>query len=254
MDKKTLFVVGTHGDESLGPELIKRLLDNPEVLTKFKSVIGNPSALAQNKRFIDADLNRVAPGDEKSSKYEVARASKLIKLFKQFDYVVDFHESKANDRIVIIIPRLCRQSLALALSFNIDEILVWPPSSSDAITGPLVQYTPFGIEIECGTKKSFKLGLDKLESIVIAFLEKGVRCVQKNFLLPQAGFEIKKFYLVYGRIDPSEVKGIDLRDFGHVDIEGEQFIPLLFGKHKGNIGYKMRSLDSEEILDIISHE
>ena len=253
IDKKILLIAGTHGDELVGTALLEKLSKQQNIAALYKSVVGNPRALAQNKRFIEADLNRVAPGDAKSPVYEVMRASELIELFKQFDYAIDFHETKANDRIVIIIPRLCRQSLALALSFNVNEVLVWPPSSLNVTTGPLVQYTPFGIEIECGTKSSFESTLANLEKIVIKFLKDGASHVEENLSLPSTNIRRKKFYLVYGRIDPHEIEGINLQDFGEVDTGRERFIALLFGKHQGMTGYKMRPLDSYEMLDIISH-
>ena len=119
-NEKTLLVVGTHGDEPIGPALLKRLFNQSVPTPFFESVIGNPRALAQNKRFTEVDLNRVAPGDAKSTVYEVRRAFELVGLFRKFDYVIDFHETRANDRIVAIIPRLTRKSLVLALAFHIE--------------------------------------------------------------------------------------------------------------------------------------
>lgn len=165
--------------------------------------------------------------------------------------IIDFHETKANGRIAIIIPRLCRQSLALALSLDIDEILIWPPSLN-ATTGHLVQYVPFGVEIECGTKNSFERTLKNLAEVTIKFLRNGVSQVEDNLSLPLTKMEQKKFYLVYDKIEPHEVEGVDLQDFGEVDTGREKFITLLFGKHQGLIGYKMRALDSHEVLDIIT--
>ena len=115
MYKKVLFIAGTHGDEPIGPALLKKISKQRDIAALYDSVIGNPRACVQNKRFIEADLNRVAPGDANSPIYEVSRASELVEMFKNFEYIIDFHETKANNRIVIIIPRLCRKSLALAL-------------------------------------------------------------------------------------------------------------------------------------------
>ncbi|MEK7532332.1 MAG: succinylglutamate desuccinylase/aspartoacylase family protein [Patescibacteria group bacterium] len=252
MDKRILFIAGTHGDEPIGSTLLKKLSNQGDVAALYESVIGNPRALAQNKRFIEADLNRAAPGDATSPVYEVARASELVELFKRFDYVVDFHETKANDHLVIIIPRLSRESLALALSFDIDKVLIWPPSSSLITTGPLVQCTPFGIEIECGTKSSFESTLRSIEEVTIKFLKNGVFDVDDNLSPQPTRMEQKKFYLVYGRIEPREIEGVDLQDFGMVDTGREKFIALLFGKHKGLTGYKMRALDSQKVSDMIA--
>lgn len=252
MDKKILFIVGTHGDEPIGSALLEKLLNKNNTLTPFESVAGNPRALAQNKRFIEADLNRVAPGDANSSIYEIKRAAELVALFKRFDYIVDFHETKANDRIIIILPRLSRESLALALAFNIDEILIWPPSSLNVNKGSLVRCAPFGIEIECGTKNSFGFTCDNLEKIIAEFLKNGVSCVENNLLQWPNNIKRKKFYLVYGQIDPYDVEGINLQDFEQIDTGREKFIALLFGKHQGLRGYKMRVLDSQDVFDMIS--
>lgn len=252
MNKKVLFIAGTHGDEPIGAFLLEKLSNQYDISTLYKSVIGNSRAFAQNRRFTEADLNRVAPGDAESSIYEVVRASELVGLFKQFDYVIDLHETKANDRIVIIIPRLCRQSLALALSLDINEVLIWPSPSPNATTGPLVQYAPFGIEIECGTKSSFEGTLENLVKTAVIFLKNGVLQVEDNLLLPPTKVELKNFFLVYDKIDPREVDGIDLQDFEKVDTGHEKFIALLFGKHQGIKGYKMRALDSRDVFDMIS--
>lgn len=249
---KVLLVVGTHGDEPIGPALLKNLSDQSELRTLFESVVGNPKALAQNKRFTEADLNRVAPGDPDSQLYEVRRASEIVALFKQFDYVIDFHETKANDRIVIIIPRLTRESLALALAFNIEEILIWPSSSLNVTTGPLVQYAPFGIEIECGTKNSFELTLTNLEGIITKFLKDGASHVGGNLSLPLIDVGRRKFYLVYDKIKPREVGEIDIKDFGEVDTGKEKFTALLFGRHQGLTGYKMRLLTGSKVLATIN--
>lgn len=247
-NKKILFIAGTHGDEPIGPALLKELSEQSDLTTCYESVIGNPRVLAQNKRFTEADLNRVASGEPNSPIYEVARAAELVKLFKKFEYIADFHETEANDRIVIIVPRLSRESLAFSLSLDVEDILIWPSSTPN--TGPLVQYAPYGIEIECGTKSSFKDTLAKLEGIIVKFLKNGVSHIADNLSLPPTKMKQKKFYLVYDKIDPHEVEKINIQDFGEVNTGHERFIALLFGKHQGLLGYKMRALDRDKILDM----
>ena len=252
MDKKILFIAGTHGDEPIGSALLEKLSSKSDISALYESVVGNPRALAQHKRFTEVDLNRVAPGDIDSPIYEIRRADELVTLFKQSDYIIDFHETKANDRIIIIITRLSRESLALALAFNIDDILIWPSSSPNVNKGPLVRYAQFGIEIECGTKNSFEFTLMNLEKIVTKFLKNEVLRVNDNLSLPPTKMKQKKFYLVYGQIDPREVEGIDLQDFKQIDTGREKFTALLFGKHQGLNGYKMRALDSQDVCVMIS--
>ncbi len=252
MTKKVLFIAATHGDESIGPALLENLSDREDIQGLYESIIGNPRALSEGKRFLDVDLNRSAPGDSTSETYEMVRASELVASFKKFDYIIDLHETKANDRIVVIIPRLCRESFALALAFDIKEILIWPPSSPDVKTGPLVQYAEFGIEIESGTKSSSKETLGRLQKIVTSFLKEGVGRVARNLSSLDRGIESRDFYLVYGKINPADVADVDLRDFEEVDAGHERFTPLLFGKHQGLIGYKMRKIDGAHVLGFLS--
>lgn len=252
MNKKILFIAGTHGNEPIGVNLSEELSKRQTLRSLYKSVIGNPLALAQNKRFIEEDLNRVAPGNQDSPIYERRRAAELVEMFKSFDYVIDFHETKANNRIVIILPQLNRESLALALALDIDNVLIWPSTSLRLDTGPLVQYAPFGLEIECGTKNSFERTLGDLVEVADKFLTNGIAQVEKNLSLSLADLGRKKFYFVYGRIDPSEVEHVDLQDFVEVNTGKETFIPLLFGRHQGLKGYKVRTLDNTEVFDMIS--
>lgn len=61
---RLLLSVGIHGDETAPIEMIARLLNelaqNPHALAlDLMIVVGNPAAIAQGKRFLDADLNRM---------------------------------------------------------------------------------------------------------------------------------------------------------------------------------------------------
>ncbi len=70
--KNILLIVNTHGDEPVGYSAIKSLLVARQVVDKFDWIIGNPKATLENKRFLDVDLNMVAPGDPSALKYEVS--------------------------------------------------------------------------------------------------------------------------------------------------------------------------------------
>lgn len=248
MNKNTLLIAGTHGDEPIGPALLKELSSRSN-LKNYQTVIGNPRAVKKNIRFTEADLNRAAPGDKDSKVYEVKRAAQLIKLFKKFNQVIDIHETKTNDRIVIIIPRLCLESLKLALALDIKTILIWPPSAPQTHKGPLVQYAKSGLEIECGTKKSLKMTLKDLVRIVSKFLKTKTDFINNNLELKLSNLKKKEFYLVYDRINPREVKNIILKNFKPVKTKHDKFTPLLFGAHQGLIGYKMRRLNGQTVYN-----
>lgn len=243
-----LFIGGTHGDEPIGNLVLGKILGSQTANFGVRSVVGNPRACEAGKRYIDADLNRSAPGNLSSLKYEERRAAELMDIFKSVDFVVDLHETKANERIVIIIPRLTSESLSLALAFEIDDIIIWPSSSPDALTGPLVQYAQSGIEIEVGTRTEFNDQVLKTESLIRKFITSGRYGVGNSIKELETNIQGRKFYLVYGKINSSETGVTELKDFEEVNRDDERYFPLLFGKHKGLIGYKMRQLKYNEIL------
>lgn len=243
-----LFIGGTHGDEPVGNLVLEKILDMQTANIGVMAVVGNPRACEVGKRYIDADLNRSAPGNLSSLKYEEKRAAELMNIFQSFDFVVDLHETKAIDRIVIIIPRLTSESLSLALAFEIDDIIIWPSSSPDALTGPLVQYAKSGIEIEVGTRTGFNDQVLKTESLIRKFITSGRYSIGNSINEIETNIQGRNIYLVYGKINPSDTGLTELKDFEEVNIDDERYFPLLFGKHKGLIGYKMRQLKYNEVL------
>ncbi len=92
---KVLIIGGMHGNEPLGVELVKQLQKEP--MSNVDAIIANDEALAANTRFTGQDLNRSFPGSETSDAYEPKRASELTELCKQYDIVLDFHNTYCPD-------------------------------------------------------------------------------------------------------------------------------------------------------------
>ncbi len=89
---RALFISATHGDEGFSIKVLDELERKyPKDKYGFERIIGNPKALTKNVRFIDANLNRSAPGKKNSLIYEQRRAFKIMQLTKKFDYVIDLH-------------------------------------------------------------------------------------------------------------------------------------------------------------------
>jgi len=123
--KQRLFLAATHGNEKIGVEVMEK------VQKKYKNVdwvIGNPYALKQEKRFIDVDLNRSAPGNIFSKEYEMRRAAELVELGKQYREVIDIHGTDADTGIFIIINKFSKENLELAISMPIKRIVIWESS------------------------------------------------------------------------------------------------------------------------------
>ena len=88
---KILIIGGMHGNEPLGPELVRLIKEKP--LTNVAVMLANEQAIAKNCRFIKTDLNRSFPGNTKSSDYEARRAAELLKMCQEYDFVLDFHNT-----------------------------------------------------------------------------------------------------------------------------------------------------------------
>ena len=94
---RLLVIGGLHGDEPLGKTILAELdrCRDPNITT----LLGNPAACAAETRYIEADLNRVFPGDLLDGRYEVKRAYELREWLDddRFDLILDFHNTAASD-------------------------------------------------------------------------------------------------------------------------------------------------------------
>lgn len=87
---RVLVIGGMHGNEPLGPAVVKLFDKNP--VKDVAIVLANEMAIAQNTRFTASDLNRSFPGAADNS-YEQRRAAELLGLCDGYDVVLDFHNT-----------------------------------------------------------------------------------------------------------------------------------------------------------------
>lgn len=92
---RILVIGGMHGNELLGPAVVKLFLQNP--VKSVDVVLANELALDANSRYVVQDLNRSFPGDSKSKDYEPLRAAQLLEMAKNYDLVLDFHNTYCSD-------------------------------------------------------------------------------------------------------------------------------------------------------------
>lgn len=203
--KNNLFICATHGDEQFSIPVVKRL--NKKYI--FNWIIGNEQAVKRNKRFIDSDLNRCAPGDLNSSIYEERRAAEIIKISSDYSAAIDIHGTLSKCGIFIILSDPSWENIELAKRFDVENILLWPSLKP---TGPLTQIIRPGLELECGSKNEPNIATN-LENILDKYL-KGAKPLIKQ-----------KFYIVTGKImgenDP------ELNDFVLTNKYGKEFYPVL---------------------------
>ncbi len=143
-------------------------------------------------------------------------------------------------------PKLTSQTLSLALQLNVRDILIWP-NPPGCKTGPLVLGAQHGIGIEVGTKNCFREMSKKLEKIVSDVIPK---LIDKSLPIPsEKSTRGRRFYHVYDDISPKDIGTTNPKDFSLVVGENETFLALLFGQHKGFLGYKMRKMDGIQVLN-----
>ena len=105
---KILVIGGMHGNEMLGIDLVKSLQENP--LENIDSVLANKEAIKINKRFVEQDLNRSFPGVKSSGIYEQQRPIELLKMCKEYDIALDFHNTFCPDNDCTFVGRVQMKS------------------------------------------------------------------------------------------------------------------------------------------------
>ena len=231
-DYGILFLAATHGDEGFTIHILKDL--KREFSEKLHWLVANEKALDRKVRFIDADLNRSAPGNPDSAQYEMRRASELIKMAKKYRFVIDLHGTTANSGIFVLIPNPTPKNIALAASLPVRNVVIWAAKSSEKL-GPLTQFVDCGVEIECGPKSSESVK-DELAETIRTVLIKGLD-------LNSAANVKQNWFRVYGK---AFKKGLsaekNLLDFKQAKLNGETFYPLLSGQYENVLCYKMEAI------------
>jgi len=230
-----LFLTSAHGNETIGTELLSKLEKN----NRFDWIIANEKALKAKKRFVDADLNRSAPGDPNSKLYEMRRSYELINIAKKYRYVIDIHGTKANSGIFTIVTNPTWPNLALAAALPIQRVVIWS-SKTRSKNGPISQFVDCGVEIECGPKKSLKTKKDLL-SVTKTIIDEGIN------LSPEK-FQKKEFFQVYGKLQRKTERNLNLTDFKLTKYERGRFYPLLVNEYKDIACYKMKRIEIKNLL------
>lgn len=90
---RILVIGGMHGNELLGIQLVQLLRDRP--VGGVDAMIANPRAVSANRRFIETDLNRSFGSS--GNGYESRQARKIEHLSRQYDLVLDFHNTQTAE-------------------------------------------------------------------------------------------------------------------------------------------------------------
>jgi len=144
---KIAIICCLHGNEKYGLEVTKKLPSH------FSFFIGNKKATIENKRFIDADLNRCFPGDPNGN-YEEKLAFELKNKLQKFDYIIDLHSSSNYCPLFGIITKPNKQKIVLARRLGLKRLVIMPEYFAKG--NSLIDYVCCGISLEIGPHKRKK--------------------------------------------------------------------------------------------------
>jgi aspartoacylase len=161
---RVLVVAATHGNERNAPWLLEQWRQHPQLLRshglELQLEIGNPEALARNRRYIDRDLNRsFAPellADASRQEREIQRARALLAAHGPGGatpccVAIDLHSttSAMGNSLVVYGRRPADLALAAGIQARLG-LPVYLHEADPAQTGFLVERWPCGLVIEVG--------------------------------------------------------------------------------------------------------
>ncbi len=199
----SIVLVGVHGDEKCGVDALEKILPNLEI--ECGTVLfgyGNPRAIEVNKRYTEANLNRMFNRDEQLTEkekesYEYQRARFLKTYLDKTEALLDIHASSIpNSRAFAI----CEANTKEIVKFFPIDLLVSgfdkvEPCGTDYYMNSIGK---IGICLECGYMKdpqSTKIA----EESIFAFLK--ARGHMKNNLAPQKQSYIQMFKKYFAKTD-----------------------------------------------------
>lgn len=209
-------VGGVHGDEPAGVRAIKRLLaDAPEVRRPIEFVIANEEALAADRRYVDADLNRSFPGDATADAHERRLAAELTEHLSDRP-VLDLHSTRSRPTPFAIVHGTDDRTRALAAATGVEHVVDAAPISD----GGLVS-TIGGVVVEVGPAGSER-ATDQADRVLRTFL------VNRGVLEPVTAFEDEPvpdpdpvLYRMHDVVEGADYE-VPVENFERVD-EGEVF-------------------------------
>jgi aspartoacylase len=161
---RVLVVAATHGNERNAPWLLEQWRQHPELLRshglELQLEVGNPEALACNRRYLDRDLNRsFAPellADASRQEREIQRARALLAAHgpagaTPCSVALDLHSttSAMGNSLVVYGRRPADLALAAGIQARLG-LPVYLHEADPAQTGFLVERWPCGLVIEVG--------------------------------------------------------------------------------------------------------
>lgn len=153
---------GIHGNETVGIDVLEAILEmiNESRLQvgTLNLIAGNPSALEQNIRFIEQDLNRCFGPMPKNPVLEHKRAEELKPLLAKTKILLDIHSTMKPSKAFIAAPVLNHPAAAILPYLNIPTIVsgpgLLPPDGTPIYADIYVNSQGgFGVTVESGWRE-----------------------------------------------------------------------------------------------------
>ena len=245
----SIVLVGVHGNEVCGIEALKNILPKLKV-TKGRVLFGygNPKAIKANKRFLEANLNRMFKENKLLSKndkesYEYSRAQFLKKYLKQADALLDIHASfTPNSRsFAICEPKARRIARYLPVNLVVSGFNKLEAGGTDYYMSSIGK---IGICVECGylgDAKSVKVA----EKSILAFLGARGNIMKKSSPKKQSytqmndlyttktnNFVLTKLFDDFEKVSKGQIIGID----GKEKVVAKKDGIILFARNRKQVG------------------
>lgn len=238
--RRVLLVGATHGNELTGAYLIKKLERHPELIQRstFETVtlLANPQALAQNRRYIDTDLNRCfrLQNLEHTDRctYEDQRAREIYAQFGRngstpADLILDLHSTTAALGVTFITypDRFNLQLAAYLQQINPAVQVLILPRSAQGYTG-LPSMGRFGGTIEVGPIAPGVLQAEqfqRMQTVLLQILD----CLEAhNQGQPLAFHYPSPIYQQIGTLDYPRDQAGDIAAMIHPALQFQDYQPL----------------------------
>lgn len=246
-------VVGlVHGDEICGLRAINRLKENVEkskveIQKPVKLVIANEKAFNRGVKYVDTDLNRSFPGNEKSEDYESRLAVKLEEELKGLK-VLDLHASKSPKTPFSIVSGLNEESLSVAKTTCMENLL-----EISYVEGGLIDVLDSACVVECGfngSEESAKVAY----RVVINFLAANDVVDQQHDVSDPDIFQVydrsegEGFEFVAENFRNVEEGEVYARKEGEVKKASEEFYPVLMSTdgYEDMVGFKAKKISESQ--------
>lgn len=245
----SIILAGVHGNEKCGVEAFKKILQDIQIdRGQVFFVYGNPKAIEENKRFIEANLNRMFKNENLFSKYEMesyeyGRAQFLKNYLNQADALLDIHASLTPNSTPFVICEPNAKTIAKYLPVNLivsgfDKI---EPGGTDYYMNSLGK---IGMCVECGYNND-PSSSEIAEKAIFAFLK--IRGHLFNDLMPQKksylkihtsyttktnDFNLSKSFADFEEVSAGQIIGID----GDQTVSTQKNAIILFARNRKKIG------------------